>query len=131
MTCTVINTKHGSAFICGRYKNLNDIKVPVPKCYICGEPAAVLCDAMVDCDTTCDRPMCRDHSHNIDKDTDVCQEHYNDYEIDLAKRNRRFLAKYGWPIQDNIFCPACKSEEHSANALFCKKCGTKLKKEGS
>jgi hypothetical protein len=86
----------------------------------------VLCDAPMGCGETCDRPMCRDHSHNVGKDTDVCQEHYNDYEIEQAKINRLEQVKRGWPIQDNNFCPNCKSEEHSTNALFCKICGTKL-----
>jgi len=128
MTCTAIKADHGTLFICGSYKSLDDLpKVPVELCYICGKPAAVLCDAPAGADNTCDKPMCRDHSHNVGKDTDVCQEHYNDYEIEQAKENRQFLS--WWPIQNNIYCPACKSEEHSLNAVFCKLCGTKLIKE--
>jgi|GEM_PF-3457090 len=130
MTCSIVQTEHGKAFICGSYKNLNELaKVPEIKCYICGNPAAVLCDAISGVNETCDRPMCREHSHNIGKDTDVCQGHYNDYEIEQAKVNRVNMA--GWPIRDNIYCPDCKSEEHGANATFCKICGTKLVKETS
>lgn len=126
MTCTIVKTEYCSLSVCGSYKNLDDLREPPQYCYICGELAAVLCDGPAGYEKTCDRPMCRDHSHNIAKDTDVCQNHYNDYEIEQAKLTRLKLSKGWWPIQDNIYCPACKSEEHSVNAVFCKFCGTKL-----
>lgn len=107
---------------------MND-KVPELFCYICGQSATVLCDAVKGIDQTCNRPMCRDHSHNVGKDADVCQEHYNDYEIEQAKRNRLRLSNGWWPIQDNSYCPICRSEEHSANAVFCKFCSSKLIKD--
>lgn len=130
MTCSLIRTKNGPMFICGSYKSLDDLKEPPQFCYICGQKAAVLCDAPAGYGKTCDRPMCREHSHNIGKDTDVCHDHYNDYEIEQAKLNRSILAKGWWPIQNNLYCPVCKSEEHSDKAEFCIKCGSKLKKEG-
>lgn len=126
MTCSLIPTKYGNMFVCGSYKSLEDLREPPQMCYICGKPATVLCDAPVGYGKTCDKPMCREHSHNIGKDTDVCQEHYNDYEIEQAKENRLKLAKGWWPIQENKYCPVCKSEEHSEKAMFCKICGAKL-----
>lgn len=128
MTCTPVFTERGTIFVCGRYEKYEDLlKEPEFPCYICGRPATVLCDAPAGYEKTCDKPMCREHSHNIGKDTDVCQDHYNDYEIEQAKENRLKLSKGWWPIQDNTYCPACKSEEHAKNAAYCKLCGAKLK----
>jgi hypothetical protein len=96
------------------------------RCYICGKPATKLCDYPISDTETCDKPMCQEHAHNIGKDNDVCNEHYNRYGIEKAKTNRKVLEKKGWDISNNYICPVCENEEHSDDAKFCKICGKEI-----
>ena len=54
------------------------------RCYICGKPATKLCDHR-EKEGTCDRPMCKEHTHHIGKDTDLCAEHNEVYKKNNAE----------------------------------------------
>lgn len=58
-------------WVCTRGRSLSE------PCYICGKPAIRLCD-YDEGSGSCDRTMCRKHSHHSAKDTDYCAEHYNE-----------------------------------------------------
>jgi len=82
-------------FICSSKK----IKDKLQRCYVCSKPATVLCDAPIGSiyfDRACNKPMCREHAHNIGPDNDVCDEHNNEISIKYAKENRKNLEKWGW-----------------------------------
>jgi hypothetical protein len=87
-------------------------------CY-CGRKAVAYCDApnthsiktWLGVLSTCDAPLCEEHRHKIDIDTDVCPQHNNEVSIKLAKKNRNDLKALGWEIPEHY-------------------CGLKTKKEG-
>ncbi len=74
MSCHVIKLKDGSTMIaCSRGRQ------PKPKCYICGKPADLLCDYVLEIglkNPTCDRPLCSEHRVKIANDIDYCPEHW-------------------------------------------------------
>lgn len=86
MPCNYLISESGKIIgvACSRGKNQK-------KCYICGKPAVSLCDY-----PGCDKPMCREHSHRIGYDNDVCKEHFNDVSIQKAKKERERLEKNRW-----------------------------------
>lgn len=49
------------------------------RCYLCGQPHEVLCDARLPGRTgraaTCNRPLCRACAYHMEPDTDYCQAH--------------------------------------------------------
>lgn len=55
---------------------------PFPKpCYVCGCMGGSLCDYVLTFsleNETCDRPMCEDHRHHVEPNTDYCEEHRTD-----------------------------------------------------
>ena len=71
MTCKPIGDGKIFGWICTRSRQFTE------NCYICGKPAARLCD-YEDALGTCDQPMCSNHAHRTAKDTDYCDEHYNE-----------------------------------------------------
>lgn len=129
MPCEIIFDEKGKStgFICRRTKT----KKVQQKCYVCGKPATVLCDAPKGDNLfgkSCDRPMCREHAHHIGTDNDVCDLHYNEISVKLAKDNRVRLEKWGWKIDKNYTCKTCGNEEFNEDAKFCRICGTKIEK---
>jgi hypothetical protein len=130
MPCEPLRDEQGRicGFICSRKK----IKDEPQKCYVCGRPATVLCDAPKDDNLfgkSCDLPMCREHAHHIGQDNDVCEYHFNEISIKQAKSNRQNLEKWGWKINKNYICKVCKNEEFNEDAKFCRICGTKIDRQ--
>lgn len=64
----------GGGFICSRGRGKEKAK----PCYVCGKPSTRLCDYR-DGFTTCDRPMCDEHTHHHGDDTDYCDEHNSEF----------------------------------------------------
>jgi len=129
MSCEFLTDENGkvTGFVCSRGKIKNQ------KCYICGKPAAVLCDAPKNgglFGEACNKPMCREHAHHIGLDNDVCDLHFNKVSIRKAKENRKNLEKWGWEISTNYICPVCHNEEFNEDARFCRICGAKIEKGG-
>jgi hypothetical protein len=119
------NRSHITGFACTR----GNIKEKPKKCYMCGKPATILCDAPKSDNLfglSCDIPMCKDHAHRIGPDNDVCGYHYNEMSIRQAKKNRYKLEQWGWGREKSYVCPVCENVEHGENAKFCKICGTKI-----
>lgn len=44
-------------------------------CHICGKPMVTLCDATREDGKACNLPMCKEHSHHVGEDIDVCNYH--------------------------------------------------------
>lgn len=129
MPCEPLRDESGkiTGFLCSHKK----IKDEPQKCYICGKPAAVLCDALKGENLfgeACDIPMCREHAHHIGTDNDVCQHHFNEFSIRKSKENRANLEKWGWKINKNYVCPICQNEEFNEDAKFCMICGMKVER---
>ena len=97
-------------------------------CYKCGEPATKLCDCPTGEHTSCDKPMCINCANSIGEDNDVCDEHFNEKDIESAKYNRLEIEKNGQEIEKKYICPVCKNEKHSINANYCTICGNKITK---
>jgi hypothetical protein len=133
MPCEPLRDANGRiiGIACSRKK----IKDEPQKCYVCGKPAAVLCDAPVGKRgleafwDACDRPMCREHAYHIGQDNDVCEFHFNEFSIRKAKENRETLAERGWKVNTNYICPVCQNEEFNEDAKFCRICGSEIKRE--
>jgi ribosomal protein L37E len=130
MPCEPLRDKDGKimGFMCSRKK----IKEEKQKCYKCGSPATVLCDAPKGNNSfgkSCDIPMCRKCANHIGPDNDVCDHHFNEFSVKKAQANRVNLVKWGWEINKNYTCAACGNEEFNEDAKFCRICGTEIKRE--
>lgn len=102
MPCEPITNKDGkmSGWFCSRSRAKSK---PSP-CYKCGKPATRLCDfrdyeirenkdgygkihrhglASI---STCDRPMCVGCSNEAGSSIDFCDEHFNEFDMERAKR---------------------------------------------
>lgn len=70
MSCTPLMEKGAIiGWVCSRGERQAEA------CYLCGKPAIRLCD-YEDASGSCDRPLCRRHSHHTGADTDYCPEHF-------------------------------------------------------
>ena len=129
MPCYPFRDEKGNmSFLCTSEEIMDEPE----RCYICGKPATVLCDAPKGDNLfgeACDKPMCRQHAHHIGLDNDVCDYHFNEISVRKAKENRKKLEKFGWKINTNYICPVCGNEEFNEDANFCRICGTKIDKQ--
>lgn len=94
--------ENGPFFICARDEAAFEELEKTEACYICGKPATKLCDYSPHVrhflSDQCNKPMCEEHAHHIDIDTDVCHKHFNELNIRQAKVIRQKLVEYDWPI---------------------------------
>ena len=96
----IMNNGKMVGFICSRSRG----KPKAPPCYKCGKPSTKLCDFR-DHGTrkhkddygrehttewasirTCDKPMCDECTNHVGKDTDFCDEHYNEISMHRTER---------------------------------------------
>lgn len=76
----IVENGRVTGFACSRkYK-------PRPKCYVCGAPAISLCDHYNNAFDICSKAMCKAHRHHVAKDTDYCEEHFNEFSMQRSNK---------------------------------------------
>ncbi len=81
MTCYYVVGDSGHIFMCG------DLGI---HCADCGDVCEFLCDYPVGDDKTCDRPMCKNHAHEIASELHYCDSHFVEWQKFKADGGVRF-----------------------------------------
>lgn len=79
MKCSRLKVGGISAIVCGSKR--------IETCIVCQEPASSLCDWKVGTGT-CDAALCDKHRHQVGKNKDLCEDHFNAWQDHTANKQK-------------------------------------------